>query len=477
MAEVLVPAAPGGLRRAAARPAGIDAGRRPCRPLRFGTWVGGDRDGNPNVTPAITRGGAGPPAARGRSTTPSAGVDVLLRELSVSDRVVGHSEELRRPPGPPGRGASRRCRPASGSSTPRSPTAWPFGRAGPGGGRHRRRRRAGLRPRRRAGRRPPRRCAGPCWPTGASVIATGPLDRVLRTLVALGFTMATMDVREDAGVHHRVVGALLDRARRRRAALRRPRPPGPPRAAGRPAGRGSAPGPARGRRSPEPGGPTRELFSVIRRGGRPRRQRGHRELHRLHGRRRRRRPGPGGAGRRRRPGRPARRRGPHRLRAPAGDGPSRCDGPRRCSTDCWRCPPTGGWSPSAATSRRSCSATRTPTRSAARPPPVGDPPGHAGPARRGRPPRRARSPCSTGGAAPSGGAGGRPPTAILAEPYGVLQGAIKITEQGEVISDKYATPGIADRNLRHHHGGGAAGPPCSTPSRPSTRPSWRAGTR
>ncbi len=62
-------------------------------PIRFGTWVGGDRDGNPHVTPEVTGEVLAWMTDRGLRLVETA-LDSLVGELSLSIRIAGVSDAL-----------------------------------------------------------------------------------------------------------------------------------------------------------------------------------------------------------------------------------------------------------------------------------------------------------------------------------------------------------------------------------------------
>ena len=64
-----------------------------AKPLTFGTWIGGDRDGNPNITPEITKAAVVLQVGHAIRTTIAA-MDQLRQMLSVSTRIIGATPEL-----------------------------------------------------------------------------------------------------------------------------------------------------------------------------------------------------------------------------------------------------------------------------------------------------------------------------------------------------------------------------------------------
>jgi phosphoenolpyruvate carboxylase len=187
-----------------------------ARPLRFGSWIGGDRDGNPNVTPAVTHDVLVLQHGHAIRDLQQIVTD-LLEDLSSSERVVEVSPALR---------ASIEhdlaALPEVEPRVRRINADEPYrlkGRCVVAKLENTRRRIAAGRP-----HRPGHDYLG----TGellddlvlmrdslaehkGGLPARGRVDRAIRTVTAFGLHLATLDVREHADAHHHALAQLFDR--------------------------------------------------------------------------------------------------------------------------------------------------------------------------------------------------------------------------------------------------------------------------
>ncbi len=185
------------------------------RPLVLGCWVGGDRDGNPNVSPQVTLDVLRLYADRALHIQLTL-IAQLIEELSVSTRVVGVSEDLRR-----SLARDRRLLPEIYDRFLRLNADEPYrlkcsfiqARLT----RTRQRIRDGV------GHQEGRDYLGAeCYLADLEVmdaslrghlgerIAEATLARTLRSAGALGLHLASLDVREHADKHHAALAALYD---------------------------------------------------------------------------------------------------------------------------------------------------------------------------------------------------------------------------------------------------------------------------
>jgi phosphoenolpyruvate carboxylase len=186
------------------------------RPLAFGSWIGGDRDGNPNVGPDSVARVLGLQHDHGlRDAT--AVVNVLRRDISSSVRIAGATPELRE-----SLARDLELLPEVEPRFLRLNAEEPY--------RlkltciqqklvNTRRRLADGRPH-EEGREyvgadellaELRLVRDSLLAHRGALIAQGRLERAMRTLAAFGLHLATLDVREHADAHHHAIGQLMDR--------------------------------------------------------------------------------------------------------------------------------------------------------------------------------------------------------------------------------------------------------------------------
>ncbi|WXH43332.1 phosphoenolpyruvate carboxylase [Streptomyces netropsis] len=186
------------------------------RPLTFGTWIGGDRDGNPNVTPQVTWDVLILQHEHGITDALEL-VDVLRGALSNSIRNSGATEELL--------ASLQRDLELLPEISPRYKR---LNAEEPYRLKATCIRQKLVNTRERLARDTPHQDGRDYLGTAelladlqliqdslrahrGRLIADGRLERAIRTLAAFGLHLATMDVREHADAHHHALGQLFDR--------------------------------------------------------------------------------------------------------------------------------------------------------------------------------------------------------------------------------------------------------------------------
>ena len=181
--------------------------------LQMGSWIGGDRDGNPFVTAEVMRGTLRLQSSRALRFYLDE-LHVLGAELSLAAHLADVSEDLR----------------ALADSSPRQVAAPERRALSAGGVRHlcaadrdRGAARCRDRPRRRSARPRPTPMSAEfkadldildrsLMANNAGVIARGRLRLLRRAVDCFGFHLASLDIRQNSAVHERTVAELIDAA-------------------------------------------------------------------------------------------------------------------------------------------------------------------------------------------------------------------------------------------------------------------------